>query len=30
MDYTFGYLQENIPVEGNIQKLNEKLLNIGV
>lgn len=30
LDYTYGYLQENIPVEGNIKKLNENLLNIGV
>lgn len=30
LDYTYGYLQTGIPVEGNIQKLNENLLNIGL
>ena len=30
LDYTFGYIQQNIPVEGNLQKLNENLLNIGL
>jgi hypothetical protein len=30
LDYTYGYLQQNIPVDGNIQKLNENLLNIGL
>ena len=30
LDYTYGYLQQNVPVDGNIQKLNENLLNIGL
>ena len=30
LDYTYGYLQENISVDGNIHKLNENLLNIGI
>ena len=30
LDYTYGYLQQNISVDGNIQKLNENLLNIGL
>lgn len=30
LDYTYGYLQKNIPVDGNLQKLNENLLNIGL
>ena len=30
IDYTYGYVQKNIPVDGNLQKLNENLLNIGL
>lgn len=30
IDYTFGYVQENIPVTGSVQKLNESLLNYGI
>ena len=30
IDYTFGYEQDNIPVSGNINKLNEGLLNYGI
>jgi hypothetical protein len=30
LDYTYGYVQNNIPVEGSLQKLNENLLNIGL
>lgn len=30
LDYTFGYLQENIHVDGDIKKLNDSLLNYGV
>lgn len=30
LDYTYGYLQKNIQVDGNLQKLNENLLNIGL
>ena len=30
IDYTYGYVTKNIPVDGNLQKLNENLLNIGL
>lgn len=30
LDYTFGYVQNNIPVSGNVNKLNEGLLNYGL